>query len=464
MRRLTQHGVYQQQRRFSWGFGTRGALVLCSLLLSACATAPADEAHYSPGAPIASPTAYRREPDPQAPATARTPASDRIRTARAAPIPPDRPYQGMRVAGVRLRRTDFDLPVRVNAKVEKWVRYFTGRGREHFERWLERAEYMAPEILPILRRESLPEDLLYLSLIESGFSFHATSHADAVGPWQFISGTGRRFGLRIDWWLDERRDVRKSTRAAARYLSELYRQFGSWELAAAGYNAGENRVERALRETRTRDYWSLIRRPRLSRETREYVPKLFAAAIIGKNRQAYGFRASYSRPGAEDAWHGDTLHVRVDGPVDLLKVARAAGLAYQELKRLNPELLRWCSPPGVDSVSLRLPASARDRFQAAYHHPEFARSVDFRSYRVRPGDTLARIARRFGVRVEPLQELNGLSPYAFLREGAELRLPLPADRVFSTVQASAHADASTVSALTLENREAARAASRVEGI
>ncbi|HTL12873.1 MAG TPA: transglycosylase SLT domain-containing protein [Bdellovibrionota bacterium] len=413
----------------------------------------------APAAPAAKPKIAQR-PDSD--------HSDQIRFSRAAPTPvnsvPDGSFQyrlpyGIVIAGVRLRRVDFDFPVRVNQQVERWVRYFTGRGRENFQKWLERSEYMAPEILPMLRDHGLPEDLVYLSLIESGFSFHAVSNAEAVGPWQFIPETGRRYGLHIDWWLDERRDVQKSTKAAARYLADLYHEFGSWELAAAAYNAGEKRVERAIGYLGTRDFWRLARRPHLSPETREYVPKIMAAAIVGKNREAYGFRRGSTHLGDDQAWKARTVQVDVPGPVDLLKVARAAGMAYRDVKHLNPEILRWCSPPSAQKVTLRLPEEARGRFEAAYHRPNFVRDVEFRPYRVRPGDTLARIARRFGVRVEPLQELNGIVSHAALEVGGQLRLPLPADRVFST---TAEADSTPI--LTPEIRQAAQASSSVEGI
>lgn len=411
---------------------------------------------------------------------------------------------------IELENSLFDLPVVVNPKVEKWIEYFTGRGRKHFERYLERSEYFIPYIVPILKEKGLPEDLVYLAMIESGFNNHARSRARAVGPWQFISATGKRYGLSVNWWVDERRDVGKSTLAAVGYLKDLYELFGSWELAAAAYNAGESKVGRAIRRYRTNDFWELIKHRYLRPETRAYVPKMMAAAIVSKNRKLFGFPESYLVPHEGEALAADgefvrletedvetqeplalptilleegdlsvsekaaewvepsveevqdenaevrvvasgasgpspvaiaTPHVSKEGkvggerlaefelrsPADLLLVGRAAGLSYQTVKRLNPEILRWCTPPSSGKFKLKLPESVKDRFLVTYNHPSFPREIQFRRHQVRRGETLSGIAKRYGLQVEPIQEMNGLRSSRQLKVGSWLVLPLPED-------------------------------------
>src|SRR6185312_16022487 len=175
----------------------------------------------------------------------------------------------------------------------------------HFEKYLERSEFFIPYIQPLLKQNGMPEDLVYLAMIESGFNNFARSRARAVGPWQFMSATGKRYGLAVNWWVDERRDIRKSTLAAVEYLRDLYTIFQSWELAAAAYNAGEAKVARAVRRFGSKDFWVISRYRFLRPETRDYVPKMIAAAIIEKNREQFGFPASYRRPGADEAVASD---------------------------------------------------------------------------------------------------------------------------------------------------------------
>ena len=199
--------------------------------------------------------------------------------------------------GIQLKNSTFDLPVEMNKAVEKWIDYFVGRGRKHFEKYLERSEYFIPFLRPILKNAKAPQDLVYLAMIESGFNNNARSHARAVGAWQFISATGRRYGLDVNWWVDERRDVEKSTIAAVQYLKELNVMFGgSWPLAAAAYNAGESKIQKAIVKYHTNNFWELCdkRRKYLRPETKNYVPKLYAAAIVSKNRKQFGFQESYT--------------------------------------------------------------------------------------------------------------------------------------------------------------------------
>jgi len=262
----------------------------------------------------------------------------------------------------------------------------------------------------ILRKEGLPEDLVYLAMIESGFTPHAVSSANAVGPWQFISGTGKRYSLRIDRWIDERRDPIKSTVAAAMYLKELYSLFSNdWYLAAAGYNAGENRVIRAISRSGRNDFWEISREGLLPRETRDYVPKLLAAAIIAKEPARFGFADIAYLPPIEF----DT--VTIPSRTDLEVVARIIGTTYDTLKELNPELLRWCTPPDYPGYQLKIPAGTRPLFEAEYAKiPEdqrYRERVTYARYRARKRDTLATIAKRFHTTPETIAELNHLTSH-----------------------------------------------------
>ena len=423
--------------------------------------------------------------------------------------------------GEKIPNTTFDLPVEMNPAVAKWIAYFTGKGRERFEKYLERSEYFIPYILPILKSAKAPSDLVYLAMIESGFNNNARSNARAVGAWQFISATGRCYGLEVNWWMDERRDVEKSTIAAVQYLKELDVMFGSWHLAAAGYNAGEAKIQRAIKKYHTHDFWELSQKKfkYLRPETKNYVPKIFAAAIIGKNRKFFGFEESYvkvksvnaaiisakaeeedtieplpdqldtdkpevaaetpadsktpstepsveitknSPPDAEEVAelapdsvekmlrsmsaqirtphvnrkgevNGDILtEVEIPSPADLFKVSSAAGLSYLEFKSMNPELLRWLTPPTNSTYRVRMPLAHKDAFVKKYFDPTFKRDVSFLVYKARRGDSPRSIAKRFGISADPVAEMNGVhSAGSAFGSGTLVQLPIPADFVRS---------------------------------
>ena len=273
----------------------------------------------------------------------------------------------------------------------------------------------------VLRQYGLPEDLVYLSMIESGFSCRAYSWAHACGPWQFIRGTGRRYGLKIDYWVDERRDPVKATHAAAQYLRDLYAEFGSWYLAAAGYNAGEAKIRRALKRYNAEDFWEISHQKRryLKPETKQYVPKMIAAAIIAKEPAKYGFdEIDYQSPLAYD-------QVKVHPGTSLSVAAKLAGIKTRDLEDLNPELRRWATPP-TGMYELRIPMGQKAAFETAYAKLEPAkRKARARAAKVRihRGDTLGKIARSFGVSVNELMAMNPqLSPRR-LRIGQTVYVP-----------------------------------------
>ncbi len=325
-------------------------------------------------------------------------------------------------AAVKKAKPTYDIPITLNQQVENWIAIFQGKKHKTFRRWLERSRRYTPMMRAILKDYGLPEDLVYLALIESGFNCRAYSWAHASGPWQFIRGTGRRYGLKINYWIDERRDPVKATHAAAKYLSELYAEFGSWYLAAAAYNAGEAKIRRALTRYRAEDYWEISHRKRryLKRETKHYVPKMLAAAIIAKEPAKYGFTGLvYQKPLAFD-------QVTVDGGTSLAVAAKAAGVTKAQLVDLNPEIRRGVVPPNLAHYTLRLPKGTQARFQSAYAKltPKQRKArPDIIVVRVEKGDTLGRIARTYGVRLRDLMALNSrLNPRA-LRIGQRVMVP-----------------------------------------
>jgi len=253
-----------------------------------------------------------------------------------------------------------DIPLVMNDRVQDWLDYFQGRGRSHFERYLARSAKYIPMIRRVLKENGLPQDLVYLAMIESGFNPHAYSRARATGTWQFIYQTGVRYGLQVDQWVDERRDPEKSTVAAAKYLKDLYDRYNNWYLAAAGYNAGEGKIDRAIQKYDTEDFWELSKGKYLRNETKDYVPKLIAAAMIAKDPRKYGFeQVEYESPvGFEEA--------EIDAPIDLRVAAKCAGVTYEEIKALNPELLHWVTPPQSKTYRLKVPAGAKNRFLNSY--------------------------------------------------------------------------------------------------
>ena len=310
----------------------------------------------------------------------------------------------------------------VNQPVLRWIQFFQGRGRKHMKKYIERSSRYFPMMREELLRVGLPEDLIYVPVIESGLSSQAHSHASAVGYWQFIRGTGKRYGLAINNYVDERRDPILSTQAAARYFKALYNLFGDWHLALASYNTGENRVKRVVMKYGTRNFWKLAQRRALPRETRNYVPKYLAAMIIVKNPQKYGFVDLKYKP--QLAF--DT--VVADRPISLSKLAKHMGVKYAEMKSLNPKYRSDYVPVKKDaSVNIRVPKGmarlAAQNMVASHSHAPKIIPQDYYWYKVRRGDTLSGIAVRNRTRVSTLRRLNKMGRRSFLRVGQRLRVP-----------------------------------------
>jgi membrane-bound lytic murein transglycosylase D len=327
----------------------------------------------------------------------------------------------------------WDLPNMDHPRVDYWVNSFSTRKKDEFAKYLERSGKYAPMISRKLEERGMPQDLLYLAMIESGFNPKAYSPAAASGLWQFIGETGRRYGLDINNAVDERNDPEKATDAALTYLKELHDRFGSWYLAAAAYNTGENRVARIMREETGSEkgtegsYYEIWNR--LPRETRDYVPLMVAAARISKEPGRYGF----DDVEMEKALTYD--EVEVEPSSSLEAIAEAAGTTLAEVKRLNPQL-KLSRTRNDQKSTVRVPAGGEESFAANWatvsaRHAALAkveakkqvtRTAALKQYKVRRGDSLSTIARRHGVSVASLKRANGLASTR-IRAGATLRIP-----------------------------------------
>ncbi len=321
----------------------------------------------------------------------------------------------------------FDIPVVRNAKVEQWISYFQGRGRKWFTIYMERSGKYVPFMRKILREHDLPEDLVYLAMIESGFSTKAYSRARAVGPWQFMKATGRLYGLDVNFWVDERRDPERSSIAAARHLKDLYDQFQSWKLAAAAYNAGAGKVGKAIRRYRTEDFWELARGRYLRPETRHYVPKMIAAALIAKEPAKYGFHnIEYQEPLKYDK-------LVVNQAVNLIQLSEVANVSLEELLDLNPELNHPVTPPNVETYELRIPVNSTSQFMTAYESITSGEKIQYAAHRVGRGDNLGKIANMYRVNIQEVRKLNGMGSGSGVRQGQMILIPVPLDGKLSAV-------------------------------
>jgi membrane-bound lytic murein transglycosylase D len=307
----------------------------------------------------------------------------------------------------------YNVPIVMDSSVQGHIRYFNISIRSRFEQWLLRLGRYRPLVETIFAEFHLPSDLVYLSLVESGFNPYAYSRAKATGPWQFMKGTAKVYGLRVDAYVDERRDPIKSTVAAARYLRDLYDLFGAWPLAMAAYNAGEGKVMRALQKAQAESFTDISKTRLIRRETKEYVPRFMAATIIAKNPDRYGFPQDPIEPHRFE-------EVVVTRPLHFHAIANATGVSYSELRLLNPELRRDATPPGDATYLLKVPVGTKAKVEQlldrvpTYKFPplpksQLATADASRGYKVRVGDTLEKVARRFRVPLKTLKTRNNLS-------------------------------------------------------
>lgn len=301
-----------------------------------------------------------------------------------------------------LGEEDIPLPVDLNKRVGYSIKYFQTRASAHFKEWHRRFGKYEKLMRKILRSEGVPGDFVYLAMIESGFSPKAVSRAGAVGIWQFMYWTGKKYGLNIDWWDDERRDFEHSTRAAAKYLKNLYDMFGSWYLAAAAYNVGEGKIDRAIRRYRTNDYWKLVKYRYLPRETKNYVPKMLAALSIVKDPELYGFTdLEMDYPLTFDV-------IDLPGGIDLRILAEIIEVDYEEIKALNTGIRRGISPPYSTVYPVRIPFGSKEKAAEKMQDIERRARVKFVLHRITSKDNINRIARKYASDVMRMKEVNGL--------------------------------------------------------
>src|SRR5262245_25393570 len=321
-------------------------------------------------------------------------------------------------------------PLTVNSQVQFFLDRFTGDRRKVVGTWLERSTRYLTMIREVLRSRGLPEELAFTAMIESGYNPLAVSRVGAKGLWQFMAATARRYGLRVDHWVDERLDPEKSTVAAASYLRDLHTQFGSWNLAQAAYNAGEVAVAKAIRGTQSNDFWVLARSNFLRRETKEFVPQIHAATVIGREPARYGFDPGDSARVAFD-------RVSVPPATDLKRLSTAAGVSVDALRAVNPVLVKGVTPPG-GPYELNVPPGTMSSIVAALATRPVAATATSAPpspskgevHVVRPRDTLSSIARRYGVSVGDMVRWNGLEGRDRIKPGDRLRVAeLRGDRV-----------------------------------
>lgn len=309
---------------------------------------------------------------------------------------------------------DGHIPIVTNKKVEQFIYYFQTKGKKQFQIYLDRRAVYGDMIQDILKQYSLPEELIYLAMIESGLNPKAHSRANASGMWQFIYGTGIRYNLNRNWYVDERRDPRKATHAASQYLTDLYKQFDNWYLALAAYNAGSGRITRAKRLHQTSDFWQLHSLPR---ETRNYVPLFLATTIIGRDPVKYGFKSPQNDP-----WKYDV--VEIEKSADLSILAQSAGISLSTLRKYNPELRQSATP--TKSYNLRLPIGKKDLFEKKYAAlPESKRfAPQYITHRVRSGENLGSISRKYRVSIHNIAAVNKIRNRHKIKVGQVLTIPV----------------------------------------
>jgi membrane-bound lytic murein transglycosylase D len=314
--------------------------------------------------------------------------------------------------GVLFDKYNTAFPEISNQRIDFWINYYTGPGKARFERAVYRMQLYRPVVEEILEELGLPPELICVALVESGFSMKAVSRARAVGPWQFIHGTGKLYGLRVNWWYDERRNIVASTYAAGNYLKDLYSIWNDWYLALAAYNCGEYRVARAVGRHRTEDFWHL----QLPKQTERYVPKFLAALYILRDMDEHGIHLPPVEPIEFD-------QVRITDATDLSTIARCADTTLKVIRDLNPECLRWTTPPKTE-IMIKVPKGKGEGCTSNLAKIPPEERVTWTRHRIKRGETLSVIARKYGVSVSSLKTLNGIRNAHRIREGQMLIVPL----------------------------------------
>jgi len=315
---------------------------------------------------------------------------------------------------------DNHIPLAVNDKVHDYINKYVKRSRNYFKGILSRAYKYFPMMKKAFQEEGLPVELIYLPIIESEFRVSAYSYAHASGPWQFVKGTGKHYGLKSSWWIDERCSAEKSTIAAARHLKDLYIWLKDWYLALAAYNAGGGKIIKAIRKYETKNFWELTAKKRtfLRKETRYYVPKFLAVVIICENLEKFGFEEIEKEP----VIMYDT--VEIPDATDLKLIADICEVEYDVIKKLNPELKQWATPPKWENYKLRIPYGMKTKFQIAFNSIPAEERITYRRHKIRKGESVWAIAKKYNVPREMIYEMNKMKKKDFIREGDYLIIPI----------------------------------------
>jgi len=311
---------------------------------------------------------------------------------------------------------DGHIPLVRNKQVDQFITYFTtAKGRKQFSIWMKRYMEYKDLIIPILKQHKMPEELMILAMIESGLNPKAYSRANASGMWQFIYSTGKNYGLKRDWYVDERRDPVKATHAACEYLKDLNEQFDNWYLALAAYNCGAGRISRASKLHQTYDFWQMHSLPR---ESRNYIPYYLAAAIIAKDPDHYGFNIPKSKPFSYE-------EVVLENSADLAVLSRVAGIKVKTLRKYNPEL-RQSATPADRPYLLKLPKGKKEQFLARWNSiPESERfAPQFIVHRVRYGESLWTISKKYGASIHDIAAVNKIRNRHKIKVGNKLKIPI----------------------------------------
>lgn len=369
------------------------------------------------------------EEEAEAPEVAEMPVIDRFDE----PSIPENPEEDEEDVEIRPKRKldkNSTIPHEFNENVANWIRYFSQKDRERFQRFLDRGEPYREAVENILEENKVPADLYYLGLIESGFNFRAKSRVKASGVWQFMKPTGKMYGLGVDAYIDERRDPIQATEAAARYLRDLYREFNSWYLAMAAYNAGPGRIRGCIRRAGTDDFWELVERKKLPRETMEYIPKYLAARYIGENPELFAFYIN------EEKKYPNVELVKIPSPITFASIEKTVGMPEGTLTFVNPHYLKNFSHPGKKTDEIWVPEKYSSAVENQYStlaqlkiqvKPErvtkgLVRHEKILVHIVKKGDTLKGIAGKQGLSVAYLRRVNNLGRGAKLFPGQRLKL------------------------------------------
>ncbi len=311
----------------------------------------------------------------------------------------------------------FSIPVVINPRVVSFLKAFQNIKHSSIQRALNRSTKYIHNFKKTFKDMGIPEDLVYLPIIESGFRVHAVSRASANGMWQFMAATAKMFGLRVDWVIDERRDPFKASVAAAKLLKTLYKEYGSWYLALACYNGGTRRINRAIRKLKTKDFFKIAKSRYIMRETKNYVPAFLASIIIAKSPKEYGFTIT-----EEISEFDNTKLIEIPSPVDLKNVAKLANIKYSYLKKLNPELIRHFTPFNIKKYLLRVPSALNELTLKKLKRLPPQKKYFVGWYKIKRGDSLYSIARKFRTSVRKIKRVNKLKRN-LIKPGRRLLIP-----------------------------------------